>query len=250
MERLPIKINNIKIFDDNDFSIIAGPCAIEDEESLVATAELLVKHNVKMLRGGAYKLRTSPQSFQGYGDEAVKLLSNVAKSYNLLSVSEIPSVKEIDIFNQFVDIILIGTRNMYNYPLLKEVGEMKKPVILKRGMCATVNEWILAAEYIAQNGNQNIILCERGIRTFETVTRNTLDLASAVYVAHNFRYHVIVDPSHATGKRELVIPMTLASKAAGVHGVMIEIHPKPDNARSDPEQMLDFDNFEKLMEMM
>jgi 3-deoxy-7-phosphoheptulonate synthase len=236
------------IFKEDLFAVIAGPCAVEDEYSLREIAKLLKEYGVTMLRGGANKLRTSPHSFQGMGKKAVLLLSKVAKEYGLFSVTEVTSEKEIDFINKHIDIVLIGTRNMYNYPLLKEVGKLEKPIILKRGMSATVKEWLLAAEYLTQNGNQNIILCERGIRTFETVTRNTLDLASAVYVSKNTPYHVITDPSHATGNSNLVEPMVLASLACGVQGSMIEIHPTPHKALSDGEQMLNFKQFKHLLE--
>ena len=244
MAKQPIKIKDTPIFEQGGFSVIAGPCAIENKDHLVQTAELLSKLNVKMLRGGAYKLRTSPHSFQGIGKEAVILLSDIAKDYGLFSVTEIISLQDIDLIHKYIDIILVGTRNMYNYPLLKELGQVSCPIILKRGMCATVEEWLLAAEYI---DNDKIILCERGIRTFETCTRNTLDLSSAVFVEKKSNFHVITDPSHATGNRDLVIPMALASKACGVQGVMVEIHPEPDKALSDAEQMLDFEMFKELI---
>ena len=242
-----IYLKDTLLFQENDFNIIAGPCAIENEEYLVKTAELLVKNGVKMIRGGAFKLRTSPFSFQGMGKEGILLLSKVARDYNLFSVTEITSVKDLDLIEKYIDIMLIGTRNMHNYELLKELGNLDKPIILKRGMAATVKEWLLAAEYLAQGGNEKIILCERGIRTFETCLRNTFDLASAVYVSQNYGYNVITDPSHATGDRNLVEKMTLASLVAGIQGAMIEIHPEPEKALSDGEQMLNFEQFEELM---
>jgi len=243
----PISIGKNTLFATDTFSVIAGPCAIEDETSLAATAELLKKHNVKMLRGGVNKLRTSPYSFQGLGMSAATTLSKVAHDFGLYSVCEITSISEIDVLEKYIDILVVGTRNMHNYPLLKELGHLDKPIILKRGMASTVKEWVQASEYIRQNGNDKIILCERGIRTFENSTRNTFDLASAVYVTQNYPYIVITDPSHATGDRELVTPMTLASYAAKTHGVMIEIHPQPQSALSDGQQMLDFEQFENLM---
>ena len=259
IEKLPevIPSNNIEkkdiycskdiIFNENNFNIIAGPCAVENEKYLIQTAELLKKLDIKMIRGGANKLRTSPYSFQGIGVEAFRLLSQVSKEYGLLSVSEITSLREIDSLNEYIDIILVGTRNMFNYQLLKELGKLNKTVILKRGMSATVKEWVLAAEYVISNGNPNVILCERGIRTFETSSRNTFDLASAVLVNQNYSFQVISDPSHATGNKKLVSPMTLASLIAGLQGVMLEIHPEPHKALSDAEQMLDFQQFTELV---
>jgi len=243
----PIIIGSDTLFSDENFAIIAGPCAVEDEQSLIATAELLRNHNVKMLRGGVNKMRTSPHSFQGLGESAAKMLASVATEYGLYTVSEITCLKEIDLIERYIHIALVGTRNMQNTPLLKELGKLQKPVILKRGMAATVKEWLLAAEYISLNGNDRIILCERGIRTFEQCTRYTLDLASAVFVNQNYPYHVITDPSHATGNSSLVPPMVMASLAAGVQGCMIEIHPTPGNALCDGEQMLNFAQFETLM---
>ena len=222
---------------------------MEDEESLSRTAQFLQTNGVKMLRGGVNKLRTSPKSFQGKGDEAVHLLSNIAKEYNLFSVTEITSETEIDFLSEYIDIFVVGTRNMYNYRLLKELGKIKKPIILKRGMCATIDEWLLAAEYILQNGNENIILCERGIRTFENKMRYTFDLASAVYIKQNHPYYIMTDPSHATGINSLVIPMAIASRAVNVHGVMVEIHPQPKNSKSDAEQMLNLEEFEKFLNL-
>ena len=247
MKKNEILIINTTLFETDKFSLIAGPCAVEDRDSLVKTAELLSQHGVLMLRGGAHKLRTSPHSFQGLGEEGVLLLSEVAHTYGLLAVCEITSEKELELFAKHIDIVIIGTRNMHNYQLLKEVSHLKQQIILKRGFSATVQEWLLAAEYLQQQGNQQIILCERGIRTFETCTRYTLDLAAAVYVAQNTGYHVLTDPSHATGNRDLVMPMTLASEAAGVSGAMIEIHPEPSKALSDGDQMLDFQQFENLL---
>ena len=246
-QKTDIVIGSDVLFKESGFSVIAGPCAVENEEYLIRTAETLVKHNVKLIRGGANKLRTSPYTFQGLGKEGISLLSKVAKDFSLYSVTEITSLTEIDLIDNHIDIVLVGTRNMHNYQLLKEVGKLNKPVILKRGMSATVKEWLLAAEYVGMCGNKQIILCERGIRTFDNCLRNTLDLASAVHVSRNYSYHVITDPSHATGNKDLVAPMVLASLAAGVQGVMIEIHPEPKRALSDGEQMLNFEEFDRLM---
>jgi len=231
------------LFSEGVFAIIAGPCAVEDEQSLISTAELLVRHNVKMIRGGVNKMRTSPHTFQGLGEPAAKMLAKVAKQYGLYAVSEITCVNEIDLIEKYIDIAVVGTRNMQNTPLLKELGKLQKPVILKRGMASTVQEWLLAAEYVLFGGNERIILCERGIRTFEQCTRYTFDLASAVYASLHSPYFVIADPSHATGLAELVPPMVSASRAAGLAGCMIEVHPAPEQASCDGEQMLNFGEF-------
>lgn len=244
------KITNINnLFKENTFNIIAGPCAIETEKYLYKTAEFLHNNNIQFIRGGAYKLRTSPQSFQGLGEIGIHLLHDVANHFNLITVSEITSITEIEIMNNYIDVILVGTRNMYNYPLLKELSKLNKPIILKRGMSATVDEWLLAAKYVS-NIDTNIVLCERGIRTFETCTRNTLDLASAVWVQQNSIYNVIIDPSHATGDSNLIIPMSLAAFGSGCNGLMIEIHPSPKKALSDGKQMLNFSQFSELLEKL
>ena len=242
-----ISLNGQVLFSEKGFSMIAGPCAVENEKDLVTTAELLIKNNVKMMRGGAYKLRTSPYDFQGLGDEGLQILSRVAKAHNLFSVTEIISLKEMDLFEKYIDIIIIGTRNMYNYQLLKEIGTTKKPVILKRGMSATVKEWLLAAEYIRMGGNDNLVFCERGIRAFDNSLRYTFDLATAVHVNNKYGFHVITDPSHATGNADLITPLVLASLVTGIQGCMIEIHPNPSKALSDGDQMIDFDRFDNLM---
>ena len=249
MKKEDIVINGKIVFTNDHFTIIAGPCAVEDEGSLVQTAALLQKYDLKILRGGTNKLRTSPYSFQGLGENGVLLLSLVAKDHGLFSTTEITQISEIDFLYKHIDIFLVGTRNMYNYQLLKELSKQDKPVILKRGMCATIKEWILAAEYLIENGKKNIILCERGIRTFDDTLRNTFDLAAAVYTNMNTAYHVITDPSHATGNRELIEPLVRASKAAGISGVMLEIHPDPEKALSDGKQMINFQQFEKIMKI-
>ncbi|MCL1827604.1 MAG: 3-deoxy-7-phosphoheptulonate synthase [Candidatus Cloacimonetes bacterium] len=243
-----INIGKMTIFSENSFNMIAGPCAIETEKSLRDTAAVLQNHRVKILRGGANKLRTSPYSYQGKGAEGIVWLSDIAREYELFSMTEITEVNEIDYLYKYIDIFLIGTRNMFNYTLLKELSKQDKPVILKRGMAATIKEWLLAAEYLSINGKKNIILCERGIRTFDDTLRNTFDLAAALYVLLQTPYFVITDPSHATGNRSLITPLVLASKAAGLSGAMIEIHPKPDEALSDGQQMLNFEEFEHLIQ--
>jgi 3-deoxy-7-phosphoheptulonate synthase len=242
-----VVIGDEVLFSTNDFTVIAGPCAVENEKDLRITAEILAKNNIRIMRGGVNKLRTSPYDFQGLGDEGIRLLSSTAKEYGLYSLTEITSLKEIDMIAQYIDILLVGTRNMYNYQLLKEIGGINKPVVLKRGMSATIKEWLLAAEYLKMSGCQDVILCERGIRTFESTLRNTFDLASAIYVSQHYEYHVITDPSHATGNAELIQPLVLASLVSGIQGTMIEIHPEPQRALSDGEQMLNFEQFEGVV---
>ncbi len=237
---------NVKVGGKSPFLVIAGPCAIESEEQLIKTAVFLKKLGVNVLRGGAYKPRTSPHSFQGLREKGLELMSMVRAKTGILTVTEIMNTEHLEIVSKNVDILQIGARNMQNFDLLKGVGKTKKPVILKRGLSATVEEWLASAEYILLEGNPNVILCERGIRTFETATRNTSDLAIIPLVKSLSHLPVIFDPSHATGKRELVSPMALASMIVGSNGVMVEVHPEPESALSDGPQSLNFREFEKL----
>jgi len=200
------------------------------------------------LRGGAFKPRTSPYSFQGLGEEGLKLLNKVARKHSLYSVSEVLSPQDVPLVCEYIDILQIGSRNAQNFSLLKKVGECQKPVLLKRGMMMRLEEFLLAAEYIAEKGNPNIILCERGIRTFETATRNTLDLSAIPYLKEHTSLPVIVDPSHATGKASYVMPLAKAALACGADGLMIEVHPCPQNALSDGEQSLNLEQFKNLAE--
>jgi 3-deoxy-7-phosphoheptulonate synthase len=236
----------IKVGGKSPFLVIAGPCAVESREQLMKTARFLKKMGVPVLRGGAYKPRTSPHSFQGLREAGLELLDDVRRETGMLVVTEVVSPEHVGIVADKVDILQIGARNMQNFDLLTEVGKIRKPVILKRGLSATVEEWFGSAEYILLGGNTNVVLCERGIRTFETATRNTADLAIIPLVKELSHLPVIFDPSHATGKRKLVSPMALASILAGVHGVMIEVHHDPEHALSDGPQSLHFKEFEKL----
>ena len=229
-------------------TIIAGPCAVEDEEQIMQVANYLKSLGVDFIRGGAYKPRTSPYSFQGLEEEGFKLLTKARDETGLLVVSEVISTEFLDQAAKYVDIIQIGARNMQNFQLLREVGRLKKPVILKRGLASTIEEWLNAAEYIMKEGNYDVILCERGIRTFETYTRNTLDLSSVPLVKELSHLPIIVDPSHGTGKGKLVMPMSRAAIAAGADGLMIEVHPNPKSALSDGPQSLDFQGFSELLE--
>ena len=226
---------------------MAGPCAIESYEQLLETAKFVKSKGANMLRGGAYKPRTSPDSFQGLKEEGLEILKAVKKETGLPVITELMDARELDKISEVADIIQIGSRNMQNFTLLTEVGKQDKPVMLKRGLCASISEWIGAAEYIAIGGNNKIIMCERGIRTYNDYTRNTLDLAAVPIIHKETGLPVVVDPSHATGVRYLVKPMSIAAFASGADGIMVEVHPDPVNALSDGMQSLHFNEFEDLM---
>lgn len=227
--------------------IIAGPCAIENEQDLEEYIQTLLAEGVTYLRGGIFKPRTSPHDFQGLGSEAIEMLKRLKAKYPIKIVTEITDGSQLEALEEVVDILQIGTRNMYNYELLKKVSMSKKPVLLKRGFSSTIDEWLGAAEYLMQNGNSNIILCERGIRTFEPLLRNTLDLAGALLTKEISHLPVIIDPSHATGNAALVPNLAKAAIVAGCDGFMIEIHKNPPCSLSDPNQAIDLDTFKKLM---
>lgn len=242
-----IKIDDELAIDDEEFTIIAGPCAVESEKQMESIGSFLSKMEVKIIRGGAFKPRTSPKSFQGLGIDGLKILKDIKDFYGFKVVSEIMDPRDIEKAYDYIDICQIGSRNMQNYSLLKEAGRIGKPILLKRGMSATLDEWMKASEYIKMEGNENIILCERGIRTFENYTRNTLDLMSVPIMKSKTNYPVIVDPSHGTGRRELILPATRAALVLGANGVIIEVHPQPDKALSDGAQSLNFEEFEVLL---
>ncbi len=225
--------------------IIAGPCAVEDEEQMLTIAFGVKEAGATMLRGGAYKPRTSPYSFQGLEEEGIRLLLKAKRETGLPIITELTGVQHIDHFEE-VDIIQIGARNMYNYELLKEVGRLNKPVMLKRGLSATIEEWVMSAEYIMSEGNEQVILCERGIRSFDTATRNMLDLTAVPLLRERTHLPVVVDPSHGTGVKSLVGPMAHAAISAGAAGVIIEVHHDPKNALSDGPQSLNLEEFEQL----
>lgn len=227
--------------------VIAGPCSVENRAMIVAVAEDVKKSGVTFLRGGAFKPRTSPYTFQGLGEEGLLYLSEAKKRTGLPIVTELMDPRDLDLMVKYADIIQIGARNMQNFRLLLEVGAVKKPVLLKRGLSATIKEWLMSAEYIMSRGNHEVILCERGIRTFETATRNTLDLSSVPLLKQLTHLPVIVDPSHGVGKWDLVAPMARAAIAAGADGLMIEVHPNPEEAMSDGEQSLKPDQLHQLM---
>ncbi|MEE9613357.1 MAG: 3-deoxy-7-phosphoheptulonate synthase [Thermodesulfobacteriota bacterium] len=233
-----------------EIQVIAGPCSVESREILIETAKKVKQAGAKFFRGGAFKPRTSPYSFQGLGEEGLKLLAEAKKETGLPIVSELMDPRDTALLCEYSDIIQIGTRNMQNFRLLTEVGKVDRPVLLKRGLSATIKEFLMSAEYIASQGNSNIILCERGIRTFETATRNTLDLSAVPVLKKETHLPVFIDPSHAVGKRDLVAPLSLAAVAVGADGLMIEVHMDPENALSDGEQSLVPDSFAELMKSM
>ena len=237
------------VFGPDTFTIIAGPCSVESEEQIVKVAKSVLKSGAKLLRGGAFKPRSSPYSFQGLGADGLKLLLLAKQETGLPIVTEIMNQTQIPLFEQ-VDVIQIGARNMQNFDLLREVGRMEKPILLKRGLSSTLEELLMSAEYIMAAGNPNVILCERGIRTFETMTRNTLDLSAIIALKQKSHLPVIVDPSHASGLRSFVTPLAKAALAAGADGLMIEVHNDPAKALCDGAQSLDLPQFADLMEQL
>lgn len=241
-----VKCNDVK-FGEGFFTVIAGPCAIENSAMALKTAKEVEKLGATVYRSSLFKPRTSPYSFQGIGKEGVNILDEIRSQTNLLLESEVLSEEHLDILIDHIDIIRIGSRNMDNYELLKIIGKINKPVILKRGMSSTLKEFLLAAEYIMEAGNEQIILCERGIRSFDNYTRNTLDILAVPSLKELTHLPVIVDPSHSSGKSSLVSSASKAAIAAGADGLIIEVHPNPQNALSDGEQSIDFETFEKLM---
>ena len=240
-----IEVNGEK-FGGGYVGMIAGPCTIENEDQINECARLMAQSGVKIIRGGAFKPRTSPYAFQGLGEEGLKLIRNAADKYNLAVTSEVMEINQIPLFLDYVDILQVGARNMQNFNLLKELSKVNKPVILKRGLSATIEEWLMAAEYILSGGNREVILCERGIRTFEVATRNTLDLCAIPVVKKLSHLPIIIDPSHGTGLRDKVAPMSMASIAAGCDGLMIEVHNKPECALCDGAQSLYPEQFDEL----
>lgn len=228
-------------------TLIAGPCAVEDRDQYLELAGLLKASGAQMLRGGLFKPRTSPYSFQGVGREGLEILQEARQLTGMPVVTEIMDLHDIDDLYDIIDVFQVGSRNMQNYSLLEAMGRIRKPVLLKRGLSATIEEWLLAAEYILSGGNREVILCERGIRTFETYTRNTVDIGAVVMVKELSHLPVIVDPSHATGRWSMVAPVAAAAVAAGADGLMIEVHQDPDQALSDGKQSLTPDNFKLLL---
>jgi 3-deoxy-7-phosphoheptulonate synthase len=248
-QRLRIDVNGVTIGGE-ELVIIAGPCSVESEEQIHLTAEMVAAAGANCLRGGAFKPRTSPYQFQGLGVEGLRYLSEAGRRQQLVTISEVMDIESIDIVSEYVDILQVGSRNMQNFSLLKQLGNVRRPIMLKRGAAATYHEWLMAAEYILNGGNEQVILCERGIRTFETHCRNTLDL-TAVPIIHELSHlPVIVDPSHGTGLRKMVPSMACAAIAAGADGLLIEVHPQPESALSDAQQTISPTEFERLMDSL
>jgi 3-deoxy-7-phosphoheptulonate synthase len=246
-ENTLVRVGEECIVGGMEVAVMAGPCAVETEEQIEASAEFAAGCGAQILRGGAYKPRSSPYAFQGSGLEGLKLLRKAADRHGLAVVTEVMTIEQIEIVSEYADLLQVGARNMQNFPLLTALGNANKPVLLKRGMSATIQEWLMSAEYILSEGNPNVILCERGIRTFETATRNTLDLSAVPVVKHLSHLPIIVDPSHGVGNRRFVSAMARAAVAAGADGIMVEIHPNPDKALSDGPQSLAFEEFGLMM---
>ena len=244
-----IKLKNCEI-GGKKIAMIAGPCSIENEEQMEQTAAALSKLGVKILRGGAFKPRTSPYSFQGLGEEGLIMARKVADKYDMCLTSEVMEISQIPLMTRYVDILQVGARNMQNFNLLKELGHIDKPVLLKRGLCSTIEEWLMSAEYIMSGGNMNVILCERGIRTFETATRNTLDISAIPVVKKLSHLPIVADPSHASGLRDKVAPLSRACVAAGADGLIIEVHNNPEKALCDGAQSLYPNQYEQLNEQL
>ena len=245
-ERTLVSMGDFRIGGD-EVIVMAGPCSAETEEQVEAAAETVAAAGAKMLRGGAFKPRSSPYSFQGLGEEGLKMLRAACDQHHLKLVTEVMDISQIDLVERHADMLQVGARNMQNYSLLRELGRRRTPILLKRGISATIEEWLLSAEYILSGGNTDVVLCERGIRTFETYTRNTLDI-SAIPVIHKLSHlPIVADPSHGTGLRNKVAPMARAAVAAGADGLIIEVHPDPDHAKSDGAQSMFPDQFERLM---
>ena len=234
----------------NEVVVIAGPCSVESEQQMDVTAAHVAAHGATFLRGGAFKPRTSPYSFQGLGEDGLRYLRAAADNHGLNVITEVMDLSKIDLIHEYTDVFQVGARNMQNFDLLKELGRSDKPVFLKRGASATIEEWLMAAEYVMSQGNPHVMLCERGIRTFETYTRNTLDLSAVPVLKKKSHLPVFADPSHGTGIRGKVIPMARAAVAAGADGLMIELHPDPASALSDGPQSLFFDQFTELMQQI
>jgi 3-deoxy-7-phosphoheptulonate synthase len=246
-ENTIVDVAGVKIGEGQRAVVVGGPCAVESEEQILKTARFVKQCGADLLRGGAFKPRTGPHTFQGLREEGLKLLAKAREATGLPIVTEVMSPDNVGLVAEYADLLQVGARNMQNFDLLRELGKIRKPILLKRGMSATIEEFLAAAEYILAEGNDQVILCERGIRTFETSTRNTLDLAMVPLVKELTHLPIMVDPSHATGKRSLVTPMSKAALVAGAHGVLVEVHPEPEKALSDGPQSLTFPGFEALM---
>jgi 3-deoxy-7-phosphoheptulonate synthase len=246
-ERTIVWVKDVPVGGGAGAVVIAGPCSVESREQVMQTARAVKRAGAAVLRGGAYKPRTSPYDFQGLGEEGLMLLREAGDAFGLPVVTEVMSETDVELIAEHADMIQVGARNMQNFALLKKLAKTEKPILLKRGASATVNEWLSAAEYLLHGGNENVVLCERGIKTFERSLRNTLDLASAALAKELTHLPVLADPSHATGKRSLVPVMAKAALACGLDGVIVEVHPRPEVAWSDGEQSLNLEEFEAMM---
>ncbi len=244
--RTVVRVGSVEIGGD-DVVVIAGPCSVESREQLISTAQAVKKAGASLLRGGAYKPRTSPYDFQGLGEEALKILREASEATGMPVVTEVMGTEDVELICEYADMLQVGARNMQNFSLLRRLATVRKPVLLKRGPSATVKEWLLAAEYLLSGGNHDVVLCERGIKTFETETRNTIDLAAIALARDLSHLPVIADPSHGTGKQSLIAAVSRAAVAVGADGLIIEVHPCPERALSDGPQSLDFAGFEKVM---
>ena len=244
-----VKIGDVEI-GNGKVVVMAGPCSVEDRDQIEKSAEIVARDGAKVIRGGAFKPRTSPYSFQGLGEEGLKMMREAADRHNLLVVSEVMDQSQIPLMSEYADILQVGARNMQNYNLLRQLGEIRKPILLKRGISATIEELLLSAEYILSGGNYDVILCERGIRTFESYTRNTMDISAIPVVKSLSHLPIVADPSHGTGRRDKVIPMARAAVAAGADGLLVEVHPDPDHALSDGAQSLKPQQFAEMMQQI
>ena len=245
--RTVVRLANGASFGGQEVAVCAGPCSVESREQLEATAKAVAAHGANVLRGGAFKPRTSPYAFQGLGADALKMLRDSADRYGMAVVTEVLDPRDVELVAAHADMLQIGARNMQNFSLLREAGESRKPVLLKRGLSATIEEWLMAAEYLLVAGNSDVVLCERGVRSFDSATRNLLDIAAVPLLQGLTHLPIIVDPSHGTGVARLVSPMALAGVAAGADGLLVEVHPDPAKAASDGPQSLTFPQFEALM---
>jgi len=244
-----VKIRDVEI-GDGKVVVMAGPCSVENRDQIEQAAEIVARDGARVIRGGAFKPRSSPYSFQGLGEDGLKMMRIAADRHNLLVISEVMDQTQIPLLSEYADILQVGARNMQNYNLLRQLGEIRKPVLLKRGIAATVEELLLSAEYLLSGGNYDVILCERGIRTFESYTRNTMDISAIPVVKSLSHLPIVADPSHGTGRRDKVLPMARASVAAGADGLLVEVHPDPDHALSDGAQSLKPQQFAEMMQQI
>lgn len=245
-----MNLTNENLFTQDKTCVMAGPCAIESYEQLETTVQFLKTQGVSIVRGGIHKPRTHPKSFQGLKEKGVEIVKELKKKEDFIFITEVTSCRQIESLMEVADIFQVGTRNMYHYELLKELGQTHRPILLKRNFSAYIKDWILAGQYIENCGNKNVIFCERGIRTFETAYRNTFDINAISYLKHQTQHPIVADPSHGTGSAQMISDIALAAVVAGAHGLLIEVHPDPQKALSDKNQALNFEQFSKLMKKL